>query len=70
LSLQPLLPGTRQSVPDLEERVAYQRAFEAVVWAMPASVTHRFREGLYEVPALRTTSFSPFQGLCLPPANF
>ena len=27
------LPGAKQSVPDLEEQVAYHRAFEAVVWA-------------------------------------
>ena len=31
------LPGTKQSVPDLEEQVAYHRAFEAVVWAIPAA---------------------------------
>ena len=29
--------GAKQSVTDLEEQVAYQRAFEAVLWAMPAS---------------------------------
>lgn len=29
-------PGTKASVPDLEEQVAYQRAFEATLWAMPA----------------------------------
>lgn len=29
----------------LAEQVMYQRAFEAVVWAMPATAVHRLREG-------------------------
>jgi len=45
-------PGTRPSVPDLEAQVAYQRAFEAVVWAMPASAIYRLRVGLTEVPGM------------------
>jgi hypothetical protein len=32
--------------------VAYQRAFEAVVWAMPASSMKRFREGMLDVPGV------------------
>ena len=44
------LNGAKQSVPDLEEQVAYHRAFDAVLWAMPASAIYRFRQGLYEVP--------------------
>jgi hypothetical protein len=46
---QPAL-GSKPSVPDLEAQVAYQRAFEAVVWAMPASAIYRFRVGSLEVP--------------------
>jgi hypothetical protein len=42
---QPAL-GSKPSVPDLEAQVAYQRAFEAVVWAMPASAIYRFRVGV------------------------
>jgi hypothetical protein len=45
-------PGAKQSVMDLDEQVAYQRAFEAVVWAMPASITERFRVGLHEIPGV------------------
>jgi hypothetical protein len=56
------LPGTKQSVPDLEEQVAYHRAFEAVVWAMPASAIHRFREGLYEVPGVEDNVVLAFSG--------
>ena len=46
------LPGTSQSVPDLEAQVAYQRAFEATVWAMPASAIYRMRMGFLELPGM------------------
>ena len=35
--------GSRPSVSDLDAQVAYERAFEAIVWAMPASAIYRFR---------------------------
>jgi hypothetical protein len=44
--------GSKPSVPDLEAQVAYQRAFEAVVWAMPASAIYRFRVGALELPGM------------------
>jgi hypothetical protein len=44
--------GSKPSVPDLDAQVAYQRAFEAVVWAMPASAIYRFRVGVLEVPGM------------------
>jgi hypothetical protein len=56
------LPGTGQSVSDLEEQVAYHRAFEAVVWAIPALAIHRFREGLYEVPGVEDNVVLAFSG--------
>ncbi len=46
------LAGAKPSVPDLEEQVAYHRAFEAMVWAMPASAMHRFREGVLALPGV------------------
>ncbi len=46
---QPAL-GSKPSVPDLDAQVAYQRAFEAVLWAMPASAIYRFRVGAFEIP--------------------
>jgi hypothetical protein len=46
---QPTL-GSMPSVSDLDEQVAYHRAFEAVVWAMPASAIYRLRVGLSELP--------------------
>ena len=44
--------GAIQTVPELEAQVAYQRAFEAMLWAMPASAIHRLREGLLQVPGM------------------
>ena len=44
--------GSKPSVPDLDAQVAYQRAFEAVVWAMPASAIYRFRVGVLEQPGM------------------
>src|SRR5271154_7489952 len=41
-------PGAKQSVADLEAQVAYQRAFEAVVWATPAVAIYRFRAGAFK----------------------
>jgi len=36
----------------LEEQVAYQRAFEAIIWAMPATAIYRLRESFLEVPGV------------------
>jgi hypothetical protein len=44
--------GTTQSVPDLDAQVAYQRAFEATLWAMPAVAIYRFRAGMLRVPGM------------------
>ena len=41
-------PGSKQSVPDLYAQVAYQRAFEAVVWATPAVAIYRLRAGAFD----------------------
>jgi len=52
----------KQSVSDLDEQVAYQRAFEAVVWAMPASAIYRFRVGLLEQPGMADNVITAFSG--------
>jgi hypothetical protein len=36
-------PGSKPSAPDLEYQVKYQRAFEAVLWSMPAA--RHFHDG-------------------------
>jgi hypothetical protein len=56
------LPGTEQSVASLDEQVAYRRAFEAVLWAMPASAIYRFRQGLYQVPGVEDNVVVAFSG--------
>ena len=45
-------PGAKPTVPDLETQVAYQRAFEAVVWAMPAAAIYRFRVGALQAAGI------------------
>lgn len=42
--------GVTASTDDLGAQVAYQRAFEAVLWAMPALAIHRLRRGLAAQP--------------------
>src|SRR5215471_6813349 len=54
--------GASQSVPDLEAQVAYQRAFEAVLWAMPASAIYRFRVGFLEQPGMADNVINAFSG--------
>src|SRR3974377_1868087 len=54
--------GQSQSVPDLEAQVAYQRAFEAVLWAMPALAIYRFRVGLLEQPGMADNVITAYSG--------
>ena len=39
-------PGSKPSVADLDYQVKYQRAFEAVMWAVPAVAIHGFSKGI------------------------
>jgi hypothetical protein len=54
--------GAKQSVVDLEAQVAYQRAFEAVLWAMPASAIYRLRLGLLEQPGMADNVITAYSG--------
>lgn len=40
--------GTKPSVKNLEDQVAYQRAFEAVVWSQPAVAVYGIRRGMLD----------------------
>lgn len=40
-------PGAKPSADDLEAQVAYQRAFEAVIWSAPAVGIYRLRAGAF-----------------------
>lgn len=55
-------PGSVQSVPDLEAQVAYQRAFEATLWAMPATAIYRLRVGLLEQPGMADNAITAYSG--------
>lgn len=54
--------GAKQSVKDLGEQVAYQRAFEAILWATPASAIYRFRVGLLEQPGMADNVITAYSG--------
>jgi hypothetical protein len=54
--------GAKQSVRDLDEQLAYQRAFEAVLWAMPASAVYRLRVGFLEVPGMADNVICSYSG--------
>jgi hypothetical protein len=55
-------PGATQSVPDLDAQVAYQRAFEATLWAMPAIAIYRFRVALLAQPGMADNVVDAFNG--------
>jgi hypothetical protein len=55
-------PGAKKSVNDLDTQVAYQRAFEAVLWAMPASAIYRFRVGFLQQPGMADNVIDAFSG--------
>src|SRR5215468_6400978 len=54
--------GVKQSVTDLDAQVAYHRAFEAVLWAMPASAIYRMRVGFLELPGMADNVIAAFSG--------
>jgi len=55
-------PGVTQSAKDLDAQVAYQRAFEAVLWAMPASAIYRLRIGFLELPGMADNVILSYSG--------
>jgi hypothetical protein len=58
--------GSKPSVPDLDEQVAYHRAFEAVLWAMPATAIYRLRVGLLQQPGMADNVIASYSGNLLP----
>jgi hypothetical protein len=54
--------GAKQSVSDIDAQVAYQRAFEATLWAMPAVAIYRFRVGLLSQPGMADNVITAFDG--------
>jgi hypothetical protein len=62
--------GSKPSVPDLEAQVAYQRAFEAVLWAMPATSIHRMREGVFKAIGMGDDDIMAFSKPATPSGGF
>ncbi len=62
-------PGAKSSVRDLEAQVAYQRAFEAVVWAVPATSIYRFREGTLKAYGIADNDIVAFSKPATPKAE-
>jgi len=54
--------GIRVSVENLEEQVAYQRAFEASVWAMPALGIYGLRQGFMGALKMENNDIAAFSG--------
>jgi len=54
--------GVKQSVPNLDEQAVYQRSFEAVLWAMPASAIYRMRVGFLELPGMADNVILSYSG--------
>jgi hypothetical protein len=55
-------PDAKQSLADLDTQVAYQRSFEAVLWAMPAVAIYRLRVGFLEQPGMADNVIDAFSG--------
>jgi hypothetical protein len=55
-------PGVKQSVTSLDSQVAYHRAFEAVLWAMPATAIYRLRVGLLAQPGMADNVINAYSG--------
>lgn len=58
--------GASLSVDDLDYQLKYQRAFEAVLWAMPAMSIYRLRAGAFENLGLRDNDIIAYSGTATP----
>ena len=56
------LRGTLASVLSLEEQVAYQRAFEATIWGMPALGIYGLRTGFMSALKMENNDIAAFSG--------
>jgi hypothetical protein len=58
--------GASASVVDFDYQVKYHRAFEAVLWAMPAMAIYRFRAAALEVLGLKDHDIIAYSGVATP----
>ena len=59
---RPTSSRCQTGLPDLDAQVAYQRAFEATLWAMPAVAIYRFRVGMLSQPGMADNVIDAFDG--------
>lgn len=58
--------GSKPSVADLDAQVSYQRAFEAVIWSMPAVAIYRLRAGAFESLGVTDNGIIAYSKPCTP----
>lgn len=58
--------GSRVSVKDFDYQVKYQRAFEAVLWAMPAAAIYRFRAAAFEDLGMKDNDIIAYSSTATP----
>lgn len=59
-------PGATPSVTDFAYQVAYQRAFEAALWAMPALAAYGFRRGAFSQLGVRDNDIIAYSAPATP----
>lgn len=58
--------GTTASVKDFDYQIKYQRAFEAVLWAMPMTSIYSFRRGAFENLGVKDNDIVAMSGVATP----
>ena len=58
--------GSSASIKDIDYQIKYQRAFEAVLWAMPAAAIYRFRGAAFEDLGARDNDILAFSAPATP----
>ncbi|ARN21177.1 DUF1254 domain-containing protein [Piscinibacter gummiphilus] len=59
-------PGSTPSVKDFDYQIKYQRAFEAVLWNMPAIAIYSFRRGAVQELGLKDNDIISYSGTATP----
>lgn len=54
--------GAQPSVADFDYQIKHQRAFEAMLWSVPAVAIYDFRRAAFDTLGAKTTTSSPIPG--------
>jgi hypothetical protein len=60
--------GATASVKDFDYQIKYQRAFEAVLWNMPAAAIYAFRRAAFNDLGLKDNDIIAYSGTATPQA--